>query len=487
MTADPTEAARVSSPKLFVSYSWTSPDHEEWVLRLATDLRESGIDVILDKWDLKEGHDAHAFMEKMVTDPEIRKVILVCDKSYVEKTDGRTGGVGTEAQIISSEIYEKQEQDKFVAVVKERDEKGKACLPAYYRSRIYIDLSNPETYAEDFEKLLRWAFNQPLYRKPELGEKPPFLLSESEGGVPLSTSARLRRALEALRNGRVYALPATSEYFRVLCEEMEKLRISNQADPFDDAVVQSIESFLPYRNEAVDVFVNLATHVDNLESRTVLHRFFEQTLPYMDRPEHVTTFRNWDWDNFRFVIHELFLYAVAVLIRYERFESASYLMSNRYYVSNRSRLDDPMVSFVTLRQYMESLAYRKQRLKLNRLSLRADILKERCKQVGIEFRHLMQADFVLFLRAALDNAVGIGGWFPETLVFHHQGPFEVFARSRSKGYFSRAKVILGIDEKDALAPLLKTFAGSPQHFPHWQHESFNAAYLLGFDQIATTP
>ena len=57
------------NPKLFISYSWTSPDHEQWVLNLATELRESGIDVILDKWDLKEGHDANAFMERMVTGP----------------------------------------------------------------------------------------------------------------------------------------------------------------------------------------------------------------------------------------------------------------------------------------------------------------------------------------------------------------------------------------------------------------------------------
>ena len=59
------------NPKLFISYSWTSADHEQWVISLATDLRESGIVVILDKRDLKEGHDANAFMEKVATDPEI--------------------------------------------------------------------------------------------------------------------------------------------------------------------------------------------------------------------------------------------------------------------------------------------------------------------------------------------------------------------------------------------------------------------------------
>lgn len=80
-------------PKAFISYSWTTRDHEEWVLRLASDLRESGVDVVLDKWDLKEGHDAKAFMEKMVTDPEIEKVILVSDRGYAEKTNERKGGV----------------------------------------------------------------------------------------------------------------------------------------------------------------------------------------------------------------------------------------------------------------------------------------------------------------------------------------------------------------------------------------------------------
>ncbi len=97
----------MENPKLFMSYSWSSPEHEDWVLQLANELVENGVDVILDKWNLKEGHDATAFMEKMVTDPEIQKVILICDKKYAEKADGRSGGVGKETQIITGEIYEK--------------------------------------------------------------------------------------------------------------------------------------------------------------------------------------------------------------------------------------------------------------------------------------------------------------------------------------------------------------------------------------------
>ena len=151
----------MSNPKLFISYSWSSQDHEAWVVQLATNLRESGIDVILDKWDLKECHDAHAFMERMVSDQEIKKVALICDKVYVDKANGRSGGVGTETQIISPEIYSSQAQDKFVAIVKERDDEGKACLPVYYRSRIYIDFSDPTQ---------KDAWNKPPKPTPRMAE-----------------------------------------------------------------------------------------------------------------------------------------------------------------------------------------------------------------------------------------------------------------------------------------------------------------------------
>ncbi|CAB5500561.1 toll/interleukin-1 receptor domain-containing protein [Bathymodiolus thermophilus thioautotrophic gill symbiont] len=50
-------------PKCFMSYSHDNKEHEEWVLSLATRLRENGVDVILDQWDLGLGGDIPAFMD----------------------------------------------------------------------------------------------------------------------------------------------------------------------------------------------------------------------------------------------------------------------------------------------------------------------------------------------------------------------------------------------------------------------------------------
>ena len=66
--------------------------------------------------------DSYSFMEKMVSETEMQKVLIISDKKYADKANGRDGGVGTETQIISAEVYKNRQQEKFVAAVVERDE-----------------------------------------------------------------------------------------------------------------------------------------------------------------------------------------------------------------------------------------------------------------------------------------------------------------------------------------------------------------------------
>ena len=54
-------------PKVFISYSWSSEEHKQWVLNLASKLvSESGVDVILDRWHGVVGHDRFHFMEESI-------------------------------------------------------------------------------------------------------------------------------------------------------------------------------------------------------------------------------------------------------------------------------------------------------------------------------------------------------------------------------------------------------------------------------------
>ena len=472
----------MTAPKLFISYSWSSPEHEQWVVVLATELRESGVDVILDKWDLKEGNDAVAFMEQMVTNSEIKKVVIVSDEIYASKADGRSGGVGTETQIISKEVYDNQSQDKFVAVISEKDGNGKPFLPTYYKSRIYIDLSEADRYSENFERLLRWIFDKPLYIKPRIGSTPSFL-AEGEH-ISLGTTATFKRCVEALRNSKSYSAGAFDEYCNVFASNFEHFRISKYDGEFDDAVVKSIEEFLPFRNEAIQLFTTAAQYAPTPEVVQRTHRFFESLIPYMQKPAHVTRWVEWDFDNFKILIHELFLYVIAILIKYERFQQANQLLSQQYYLPGNSDYGrDVMVSFKVFSQGVRSLAHRNHRLKLNRVSVMADILEQRSKGSGVEFRDLMQTDFVLFMRAEREDSYS--RWWPDTLVYigGFHSAFEIFARSVSRSYFDRVKCLLAIDKVSDLSEQLEGYKTDPRRLPSWVFDSFSPSTLLGFEQL----
>lgn len=264
-------------PRAFISYSWTSPDHEDWVLQLATDLVENGVDVVLDKWNLREGDDKFAFMERMVTDPTVNKVIAVCDALYAEKADGRKGGVGTETQIISKEVYEQVDSEdrpqRFVAVVVELDENGHACVPTFLKARIHIYMTDSDLREERFEQLLRWLFGKPVHQKPALGTPPSYVLAERE--LSLGTSAKHRRALDCLRQQKPNALAAASDFLETFAKKIEETRVEMEPrDSISERIYAAIESSLPYRDEVVDVFLALAKYQSAAELESISKEIF---------------------------------------------------------------------------------------------------------------------------------------------------------------------------------------------------------------------
>jgi hypothetical protein len=479
----------MTAPKTFVSYSWTSPQHQQWVIELATQLREHGVDVILDKWDLREGQDSTAFMERMVTDPNVQKVVMVFDRAYAEKADKRAGGVGTETQIISSEVYNKVEQTKFVGVASELDADGKAYTPAYYKSRIYIDLSSDEIYASNFEQLLRWIFDKPLHVKPTLGRVPEFLADDA---ITLGTASKARRARDLIHTAAANAVPALEDYFEAFAEGLENFRISAGQKPheFDELVVKSIDAELPYRNEFIAVTRAVARfwnpqYIDNI------HRFFERVAIYQFRSIKMTSYRDWDFDNFRFIVHELFLYALAILLREQRFVEAGDWLDRNYYLGEVTpNAKEPMADFTVFNEYLNSLEHRNQRLGLRRLSLHADLIQQRSHASGMPFEDIMQADFVLFLRQHLRGQSGMRHWSPVTLLYVgrlRQRPFEIFARAQSRRHFERIKVVLGTSEKSEFDTIMTEFAEGRRDVPRWQFEFVDPLVLANWTELCKAP
>ena len=165
----------IEAKRVFISYSWAVKDQ---VLVLANNLIRDGVEVIIDVYDLKEGDDKYVFMERSVNDDSIDYVLMMCDRTYAEKANARTGGVGDETVIITPSLYGDKRSERFIPIVLEKDDEGNAFSPAYVKSKIYIDLSDDEIYAAEYEKLLRLIYEKPSMRKPALGKMPERLNDE---------------------------------------------------------------------------------------------------------------------------------------------------------------------------------------------------------------------------------------------------------------------------------------------------------------------
>lgn len=158
------------NPRVFISYTGIDINNRNWVKNLASRLRSSGINARLDMFHLKPGQDLPQWMtnELIMAD----KVLLICDKYYAEKADNRDGGVGWETMIIQGDMLSRQEQDKYIAIL--RDSNIDQSLPIYVKSRYALNWADGEVSEKDFNELLLYLFDCNL--EPPIGEIPSFII-----------------------------------------------------------------------------------------------------------------------------------------------------------------------------------------------------------------------------------------------------------------------------------------------------------------------
>lgn len=140
----------LNSPKVFISYSYDSQEHREWVINLAEKLKSAGIIVIIDVWDLHPGDDITFFMESAVARSD--RVLLVCTEEYVKKADQGRGGVGYERLIVTGELVNDIVTNKFVPIVRGLGDGRK--VPRFLATRLYVDLNDDPHFDERLNELI---------------------------------------------------------------------------------------------------------------------------------------------------------------------------------------------------------------------------------------------------------------------------------------------------------------------------------------------
>jgi hypothetical protein len=169
-------------PKVFISYSHDSQDHKKWVLELAIRFRNSGIDAIIDQFELQAGDDVPHFMETNLATAD--KIILVCTERFVEKANKGEGGVGYEKMIITSNLLKRIDQNKVIPIIKQN---GEINLPTFLESKLYINFSKNDDFEYNYDEIVRTIHNKPLFEKPPVGNNPflPIAKASLDGDIKL--------------------------------------------------------------------------------------------------------------------------------------------------------------------------------------------------------------------------------------------------------------------------------------------------------------
>ena len=156
-------------PKVFISYSWESKEHSDWVKSLADKLLADGIEAIIDSYDVSPGDRLPKFMESSIRDSDY--VIIICTEEYKRKANNREKGVGYESHIISAELYNNHNDRKFIPVIRQGD--FNSALPTYLDGKLAIDLRGNPFNEDSYKDLIASIFK--VKKKPKVGIRPDYL------------------------------------------------------------------------------------------------------------------------------------------------------------------------------------------------------------------------------------------------------------------------------------------------------------------------
>lgn len=317
---------RIDNPKVFISYAWGSQDYQMKVLALATTLVGDGIEVLLDKWEISAGNDMNYFMERSVADPTVTNVLILLDENYANKANSKSGGVGTETQIISQQVYASVDQTKFIPVVFERNANGEICKPVYLQGRYHFDLSVAETYDKEYQSLVRALFGVEAYKKPEIGKKPSWVDEQ------ITASPKSLAAYDSLKENRP-ELVKEEMLFNYL-EEIEKriMEYASESYPANLEFETYLKAYANNRSIRNDYLMLLGKSAYCNNRAELLGDFFERTHNKLEENSNI------GYELSKVFLHELFLYTIAGMLKRNANKEIGYLLGRTYFTS-RPTLD----------------------------------------------------------------------------------------------------------------------------------------------------
>lgn len=446
---------KLQVPRVFISYSQS--DHKEMVLDIVDRLRSDGVDAIVDEYDLELGHDVNLFMERTVNDPEMSKVLLMCDKSYTEKANNRKGGAGKEAIIISEEVYNRTAPGKFIPIILERDDDGNPYRPTFIKGAIYCDLADDLVFEANYERLIRDIYGKPLRRKPKVGRPPEYLISDDSPTYPelnrivrqiQENNLSKERKRQLFHDATSLVVGALEQLGREVSVTKPLMDRINLTKPIHDKCLLILK-------EAYD-----ASAITAMDIGDFVQQLHGDVSPVKD----VGTYGASEVEPIDFFFCELFICVVCMLLEAEDYIALHDILYRTYFVRKYWFMDcspEPK-SYAYFRKYLPETERigRTKKGEEHRFSIAGDLLVSRELKPCWTAKKIRNADVFLFqigefINREAQNMARI--WYPMTAAHFYYEKSLLWGKLVSRMYCKRLLPLFELDSIDELkAELRKT-------------------------------
>lgn len=153
----------IQAIKVFISYKWEDDTHIEWVERLARDLRQRGINALLDKWEVPLGESFSTYMTSAISKSDVFLFIMTPSSVKAAESQNKGGAVRFEVQIATARKIA-GERFRFIGILR----KGKR-VATHLRDCRYIDFRDDNAYPLALARLVNEL--RGISEKPSLPAK----------------------------------------------------------------------------------------------------------------------------------------------------------------------------------------------------------------------------------------------------------------------------------------------------------------------------
>lgn len=232
-------------PKVFISYSWDSEEHKNWVVELVNKLRKNGVDATCDQFETQIGNvNLNKMMVSAFKDYDF--VIIVLTESYAKKAENGEGGVGFET-MLSLPIL-KENPDDLILITREGYQNT---FPSHLEGFYALDFSDDSKFDEKIDELVHRIFEVPKLEKEPLGKIPDFSKNNKSNSSNTSNIDIDMSDLKDITDED--KIKFIKNNFRKICEELKKLLEKVQSDNSSftysyDKVTEKKKEFKIFKN-----------------------------------------------------------------------------------------------------------------------------------------------------------------------------------------------------------------------------------------------